>query len=61
MTKLSVIIPGRNEEFMARTIEDVLEHSGEQTEVIAVCDGFLPNPMPKEHERLQILHETHPI
>jgi hypothetical protein len=31
---LSVIIPGRNEEFMRHTVDDVLAHSGPETEVI---------------------------
>lgn len=53
---LSVIIPGRNEQFMAHTVGDVLANSGEDTEVIAVCDGFWPNPTLDDHQRLQIIH-----
>jgi glycosyltransferase involved in cell wall biosynthesis len=30
--------------FLARTIQDILEHTGEESEVIAVLDGYLPNP-----------------
>ena len=36
---LSVILPGRNEMFLARTVEDVLAHAKGDTEVIAVLDG----------------------
>jgi glycosyltransferase involved in cell wall biosynthesis len=54
--KLSVIIPGKNEEFMGRTIEDVLEHTSNQTEVIAVLDGFLPNPPLKPNSRVTVIY-----
>ena len=39
---LTVIIPGRNEMFMSRTVEDVFAHARADTEVIAICDGGLP-------------------
>ena len=53
---LSVIIPGRNEQFMCHTVRDVLLHSSEDTEVIAVCDGGWPEPPLEDHPRLQVLH-----
>ncbi len=53
---LSIIIIGRNEEFMGKTIEDVLEHTSEQTEVIAVLDGFLPDPVFKYNSRITIIY-----
>jgi len=53
---LSVIVPGRNEEFMRHTVEDVLAHSSEDTEVISVCDGYWPNPPLVQHPRLQVIH-----
>jgi glycosyltransferase involved in cell wall biosynthesis len=53
---LSIIIPGRNEEFMRHTVDDVLAHTGEETEVIAVCDGYWPEPPLLHHPRLQVLH-----
>ena len=37
---LSVLIPARNEEFLNRTIEDILKRSRANTEVIAVLDGY---------------------
>ena len=42
--ELSVIIPTRNEEWLDRTIQDVLENSSNFTEVIIILDGWLPNP-----------------
>lgn len=58
---LSVIIPGRNEMFMRHTVDDVLAHSGEDTEVIAVCDGYWPEPTLDDHPRLQIIHFSEPV
>lgn len=41
---LSVLIPARNEEFLERTIQDILTNSEAQTEIIVVLDGYLPSP-----------------
>jgi len=53
---LTVIIPARNEEFLDRTIQDVLEHSKANTEVIAILDGYLPNPPLKPDPRITIIY-----
>jgi len=53
---LSVIVPGRNEEFMRQTVDDVLAHSSDETEVIAVCDGYWPEPTLEDHPRLKVIH-----
>ena len=58
---LSVIIPARNEMFLQRTIEDVLENSEADTEVIAICDGYWPDPPVIDHPRVTIVHHTEPI
>lgn len=58
---LSVIIPGRNEQFMRRTVEDVLAHTSSGTECIAVCDGWWPEPVLQDHPRLQVIHFTEPV
>jgi len=58
---LSVVVPGRNEQFMRHTVDDVLAHSCEDTEVIAVCDGAWPDPPLQDHPRLQVLHFTEPV
>jgi glycosyltransferase involved in cell wall biosynthesis len=53
---LSVIIPSRNEEWLNRTIIDVLENSSEKAEVIAIIDGQAYNDiLPEPHERLTIV------
>ena len=58
---LSVVVPGLNEQFMRQTVENVLAHTGEDTEVIAVADGYWPEPVLQDHPRLQLIHFTHPI
>lgn len=53
---LSILIPARNEEFLARTIQDILEHSETETEVIAVLDGAWANPGIPQHERVNVIY-----
>lgn len=55
MGKVSIIIPARNEIFLQKTIWDLLEKGGD-VEVIAVLDGYWPNPPLKDDPRLKILH-----
>lgn len=53
---LSILIPARNEEFLAKTIEDILEHIEADTEVIAVLDGEWANPAVAQHERVNVVY-----
>lgn len=55
---LSVIIPARNEMFLANTVEDVLQNARADTEVIAVCDGAWPDPPLPDHPRLTVVHPS---
>ena len=41
---LSVLIPARNEKLLQKTIDSVLDAAAEPIEVIAVCDGYRPDP-----------------
>jgi glycosyltransferase involved in cell wall biosynthesis len=61
MPDLSVLIAARNEEFLGRTIEDVLENSTADTEVIAVLDGYWPDPSLPDNPKVTIVHHTNPI
>ncbi len=56
MKDLSILIPARNEEFLGRTIEDILEHIEADTEVIVVLDGYLPSPSFKTDSRLTVIY-----
>lgn len=53
---LSVIIPARNEEFLGRTIEDILENAEGNIEVIAVLEGYFPDPALKSDPRLSVIY-----
>lgn len=53
---LSIIIPARNEEWLARTIQDILEHKEDETEVIAVLDGAWANPGIPQHPDVNVIY-----
>jgi ribosomal protein L37E len=53
--QLSILIPARNEMFLRQTIEDILEKSEADTEVIAVLDGQLPIEGIPQHDRLNMI------
>jgi hypothetical protein len=61
MADLSVLIPARNEIFLAKTIENVLDNIEGDTEVIAICDGYWPDPRIADHPRVVLVHHTVPI
>lgn len=58
---LSVLIPARNEQFLARTIQDVLANLRGDTEIIAVCDGNWPWPATPDHPRVHLIHHSKPV
>lgn len=53
---LSIVIPGRNEMWMSRTIKDILENMEDDTEIIAVLDGEWAKPPIQDHERVNIIY-----
>lgn len=59
--QLSVIIPAREEMFLQRTIEDILSNMEADTEIIAICDGYWPDPPVYDNPRVTIVHHTEPI
>jgi len=61
MPDLSVLIPARKEEWLSRTVEDVLAHSSDRTEVIVVLDEDWPNPPLTQHPRVQVLREPRAV
>lgn len=61
MTDLSILIPARNEEFLGKTIENILENIEGDTEIIAVCDGYWPDPPIEDNPRLTLIHYPEPI
>jgi len=61
MPDLSVLIPARNEMFLARTIQDILENSEADTEIIAVLDGAWAEPPIPDHERLTLVYHPQSV
>lgn len=58
---LSVIIPALNEPYLQKTIENVLENADGEIEIIAVCDGYWPDPPIKDHDYVRIIHNSKPM
>jgi len=54
--ELSVIIPARNEQFLSRTIEDILSNIEADTEVVIVLDGVWAEPVIPQHERVNVIY-----
>jgi glycosyltransferase involved in cell wall biosynthesis len=61
MATLSVLIPARNELFLSRTIEDILQHAEGDTEVIAVLDGEWAEPPVPDHPRVKLIYHPQSI
>ena len=56
MYDLSILIPARNEEYLKRTIEDILSNVEGDTEIIAVLDGYWPKEPIEDHPRVTLIH-----
>jgi glycosyltransferase involved in cell wall biosynthesis len=56
MSKVSVIIPARNEIYLQKTIDEVLSKAAGDIEVIVILDGYWPDPPLKEDPRLIFIH-----
>ena len=54
--KLAVLIPARNEMWLARTVQDILEHKSSETEIIIGLDGQWADPAIADHPDVTILH-----
>jgi len=52
MSKVSVIIPSRNERFMPETVEDVFKKASGEIEVIVVLEGGVPEKLPAARQNL---------
>ncbi len=58
---LSILIPARNEMFLARTIQDILEKIEGNTEIIAVLDGIWANPPVQDDDRVTLIYHNESI
>lgn len=53
---LSILIPARSEMWLARTIQDILEHIEADTEVIVTLDGEWADPPIPQHPRVNVIY-----
>lgn len=58
---LSVIITARNEEFLSRTVDDVIAKKRGNTEVIVILDGNWANPPITDHPDVTIIYHSESI
>ena len=58
---LSILIPSRNEMFLARTIEDLIENKRGKTEIIAVLDGQWAEPGIEDHPDVTVIYHSESI
>src|SRR5690349_15766938 len=59
MYDLSILIPARNEDFLKRTIDDILANIEGRTEIVVVLDGALAEPGIPQHPLLTVVY--HPV
>ena len=58
---ISVVIPARNEVYLQKTIQSALEAAEGDVEVIAVCDGYWPDPPIQDDPRVNLIHHTEAV
>lgn len=58
---LSILIPARNEMFLSKTIQDILQNSTSETEIITVLDGEWADPPVEQHPRVSIIFHNQSI
>jgi len=59
--ELSIMIPARNEMFLKRTVDNILENIEADTEIIVVLDGDWPDPPIEDNPRVIIIHYSQSI
>ena len=58
---LSILNPARQEMFLAKTIDSIITNMRGDTEVIAILDGYWPEPPIIDTPRVTLVHHTEPI
>jgi len=56
MYDLSLLIPARNEEFLAQTVKDILANKRGKTEVLVGMDGAWADPQIEDHDDVRIFY-----
>lgn len=58
MAKVSVLIPARNEQWLAKTVDELFEKAKGEIEVIVTLDGYWPDPILKDRPNLILIHRS---
>lgn len=58
---LSILIPARNEEFLSKTVQDIVLNKRGKTQVIVGLDGQWTNPPLVQHEDVTVLYVSESI
>lgn len=58
---VSIIIPARNEIFLQKTIDSIIENASGEYEIIVGLDGYWPVPPLRDHKYLTIYHVSESI
>ena len=58
---LSILIPARNEMFLAQTVENLLENLEGDTEILVGLDGAWSNPPLPQHPRVSVIYVSESI
>ena len=60
MSKVSIVIPSRREQFLPQTVADIFSKATNDVEVIAVLEGYWPVPILPDDPRLTLIHFSEP-
>ncbi len=60
MIDLSVIIPSRTEDYLQKTIDDILSKAKGNVEVVVVLDGYWPKEYNWTDSRIKVIHQGKP-
>lgn len=60
MSLVSIVIPARNEPYLQNTISSILSAAKGEIEVIAVLDGYWPDPPIRDDSRVRLIHFSEP-
>jgi glycosyltransferase involved in cell wall biosynthesis len=59
VSKVSIILPSRNEQFLPQTIDDLCQKARGDIEIIAILDGYWPDRISND-KRVHYIHYTKP-
>jgi glycosyltransferase involved in cell wall biosynthesis len=61
MSKVSIIIPSRDEPWLNKTINDLIMKAGGEIEIIAIVDGPTDQPIPVENSTVKVIRLAKPM